>query len=178
VVGLLVWSPWSGPDLERRDFVVVPFAADVPDDWEVFTETGDLAYAVLGTSDWTGFAVDDGQAVEDAEAALTDDPESLVHMYVDMSDNIYTSDTQGLADQIQALSEGSRIVGQGTRQVDGREAFTAGGVTPLGDGQLRLYAVTLQDEPRLLLLFVSPASLYDEWKPTFDAIVDSVTFTG
>ena len=44
--------------------------------------------------------------------------------------------------------------------------------------QIRVYAVTLQDDPRLYMLFVSPASLYDEWKPTFDEIVDSVTFTG
>lgn len=38
--------------------------------------------------------------------------------------------------------------------------------------------MTLQDDPRLLLLFVCPAELYDESKPTFDRIVDSVRFTG
>jgi hypothetical protein len=178
VVGLVVWSPWSGPDLVSRDLVVVPYAADVPDDWETFTVTGDLAYAVLGTRDWTQFAVDDGQAVADAETALTDDPESLVHLYVDMSDNVYTSDAQGLAEQIAGLAEGSRIVAQGTLQVDEREAFAAGGVAPLGDGQLRLYAVTLQDEPRLMLLFICPEPLYEEWRPVFDRIVDSVHFTG
>jgi hypothetical protein len=30
----------------------------------------------------------------------------------------------------------------------------------------------------LFMLFVCPNDLYDEWRPTFDAIVDSVTFTG
>jgi hypothetical protein len=36
----------------------------------------------------------------------------------------------------------------------------------------------VQDDPRLFLLFICPASIYEEWQPTFDAIVDSVTFTG
>ncbi len=73
-----------------------------------------------------------------------------------------------------------RLVGQGTRQVDNREAFTAGGVVPFNDDgeQLRVYAVTIQDEPRLFMLFICPAALYDEWQPTFDEIVDSVRFTG
>ena len=44
--------------------------------------------------------------------------------------------------------------------------------------QLRVYAVTIQDEPRLFMLFICPAALYDEWQPTFDEIVDSVRFTG
>jgi hypothetical protein len=173
-----IWRPWSGPDLVARDFVVVPFRAEVPEDWETYTVTGDLAYAVLGTRDWTGLAAQDATALADAETALTEDPESLVHLYVDGSDNVYTSDAQGLADQLQSGFEGSRVVAQGERQVDGRDAFTASGVAPAGDGQLRMYAVTLQDEPRLLLIFVSPADLYEKWKPTFDAVVDSVTFTG
>jgi hypothetical protein len=175
---LVVWRPWSGPDLVTRDLVVVPFSADAPDDWETFAATGDLVYSVLGSRDWTGLAIDDTAAVADAEAALTDDPESLVHLYVDASENVDADDPQGLADQVQATFDGARIVGQGTRQVDGRDALTAGGVMPFGDGQLRVYAVTLQDDPRLFLLFLSPASLYDEWKPTFDEIVDSVRFTG
>jgi hypothetical protein len=173
-----IWRPWSGPDLVARDFVVVPFRADVPEDWETYTVTGDLAYAALGTRDWTGLSAYDDTAIADAETALTDDPESLVHLYVDGSDNVYTSDAQGLADQLQSGFDNSRMVAQGTRQVDGRDAFTASGVVPLGDGQLRVYAVTLQDEPRLLLVFISPTALYEEWKPTFDAVVDSVTFTG
>lgn len=173
-----IWRPWSGPSLVAEDFVVVPFQADVPDDWETYTVTGDLAYAVLGARDWTGLSADDGTAVADAETALTDDPESLVHLYVDGSDNVYTSDAKGLADQLQSGFDNARMVAQGTRQVDGRDAFAASGVVPLGDGQLRVYAVTLQDEPRLLMVFIAPSELYDEWKPTFDAVVDSVTFTG
>jgi serine/threonine protein kinase len=175
---LLVWRPWSGPSLETQDFVVVPFQGDVPDDWKAFTITGDTPYVVLGTHDWRGLATDDSDALAQAETALTDDPGSLIHLYVDPAFNVYTSDAQGLADQVQASTEGSRFVAQGTRQIDGRTAYAASGVAPLGDGQVRFYAVTLQDEPRLFMLFVCPNDLYDEWKPTFDEIVDSVRFTG
>jgi hypothetical protein len=176
--GLVIWSPWSGPSLVTQDLVVVPFAADLPDDWEVTPVTGDIAYSVAGTRDWSGLATDDSDAVAAAETALADDPESLVHLYVDGSDNVYTDDAQGLADQLQSGFDEARFVAQGTRQVDDREAFTAGGVAEFGGEQLRFYGVTVQDEPRLLLLFVAPAALYDEWKPTFDRIADSVTFTG
>jgi hypothetical protein len=176
--GLVIWQPWAGTDLASRDLVVVPFQADVPTDWEAFSVTGDTPYSVLGTQDWTGLFAEESDAVAAAGAALTDDPESLVCLFVDPAYNVYASDPQGVADQVQSLWEGSTMVAQGTRQVDGREAFTAGGLAPLGDGQVRVYAVTLQDEPRLSMLFVAPNALYDEWKPTFDAVVDSVTFTG
>jgi hypothetical protein len=176
--GLVIWSPWSGPSLVTRDLVVVPFAADLPDDWQVTPVTGDIAYSVAGSRDWSGLSTDDSDAVAAAETALTDDPESLVHLYVDGSDNVYTTDAQGLADQLQSGFDEARFVAQGTREVDGREAFTASGVAQFAGGQLRFYGVTLQDEPRLLLLFVAPAALYDEWKPTFDRIADSVTSTG
>jgi hypothetical protein len=177
-VALVVWRPWAGPDLVTRDFVVVPFQADVPAEWEEFAVSGDSPYMVLGPRDWTGLVADDSEAVAAAETALTEDPDSLVHLYVDPAFTVYASDPQGLADAVQAEMEGSTIVGRGTREVDGREAFTAGGVGPLGEGQLRVYAVTIQDEPRLFMLFVAPIALYDQWEPTFDAIVDSVTFTG
>jgi hypothetical protein len=177
-VVLLVWRPWSGPSLTAQDFVVVPFQGQVPDDWEGFTVTGDAPYTVFASRDWRGLSTDDSDVLSQAETALTDDPESLVQMYVDPAYAVYASDAQGLADFMQSETEGSRFVGRGTLQVDGREAFVASGVGPLGDGQVRFYAVTLQDEPRLFMLFVSPNDLYDEWKPTFDEIVDSVRFTG
>ena len=179
-VGLLVWSPWAGPSLETEDFIVVPFQADVPDDWETYTFTDDLTYSVLGSRDWSGLKQGDSTAIADSEAAFTDDPESLVHLYVDGAESIYTDDAKGLAEQVTSIFGEGRLVGQGTRQVDNREAFTAGGVVPFNDDgeQLRVYAVTIQDEPRLFLLFLCPASLYDEWQPTFDEIVDSVRFTG
>jgi hypothetical protein len=179
VVGLVVWSPWSGPDLVSRDLVVVPFSAEVPDDWEPVTVTGDLAFTVLGPRDWSSLYGEEEEAsLAEAEQALQDDPESLVHLYVDPSDEIYVEAAEDLASYLQGELPGSRIVGQGTRTVDGREALEAGGVFPVGDGQARLYAVTLQSDPRLLLMFWSPLSLYEEWRPTFDQIVDSVRFTG
>ena len=176
--GLVVWRPWAGPDLASQDFVVVPFQADVPSDWEEFAVSGDSPYIVLGPRDWTGLWVEDGEAIAEAEAALPEDPASLVHMYVDPAYTVYAADPQDLAGQVQGLIDGSTVVGQGTREVDGREAFAAGGVAPLGEGQFRVYVVTVQDEPRLFMAFVAPNALYDEWKPTFDAIVDSVRFTG
>jgi hypothetical protein len=180
VVGLLVWSPWA-PSLETEDFIVVPFQADVPDDWETYTYPDDLTYAVLGSRDWSGLKQDDSTAVAESETAFTDDPESLIQLYVDGAESIYVEDAQSLADQVTGIFGEGRLVGQGMRQVDGREAFTAGGVVPFGDDgqqQLRVYAVAVQDEPRLFMLFICPASVYEEWRPTFDEIVESVRFTG
>jgi hypothetical protein len=179
VVGLLVWRPWA-VSLETEDFIVLPFQADVPDDWQTYPVTGDQTYSVLGSRDWTGLATEDSDAVAESEKAFTDDPESLIHLYVDGSESIYTDNPQDFADQVTSLFGEGRLVGRGERQVDGRAALTAGGVVPFDDngGQLRIYAVTLQDDPRLFMLFICPASLYEEWQPTFDDIVDSVRFTG
>ncbi len=176
--GLLVWSPWAGPDLASEDLVVVPFSADVPDDWEPVTVTGDIAFTVLGSQDWSALYDEDEPSMAAAEQALQDDPESLVHLYVDPSDAIFVEASEDLASYLQGELPGSRIVGQGMRTVDGREALEAGGVVPVGDGQARLYVVTLQSDPRLLLMFWCPVSLYEDWRPTFDEIVDSVRFTG
>ena len=153
----------------------------MPVDWETYTYPDDLTYSVLGSRDWSGLKQDDSTAIAESETAFTDDPESLIHLYVDGAEEVYAEDAQGLADQVTSIFGEERLVGQGTRQVDGREAFTAGGVVPFGeDGQeqLRVYAVTVQDDPRLFMLFLCPASLYEEWQPTFDEIVDSVRFTG
>jgi hypothetical protein len=178
-VVLLVWRPWAGPSLVAQDFVVVPFQGQVPDDWQDFTVSGDEPYTIFGTRDWRGLLVDqDSDVLAEAGKALSDDPESLIHVFIDPAYWVYTSDSQGLADQVQSMWEGSTLVGQGTRQIDDREAFTASGVAPLGDDQVRVYAVTLQDEPRLFMLFICPNGLYDEWRPTFYEIVDSVRFTG
>jgi serine/threonine protein kinase len=178
-VALVVWRPWAGTSLVTRDFITVPFEGQMPDDWQDFTTTGDTAYTLFGTHDWRGLLVDqDPDVLADAEKALTEDPESLIHVYIDRAYNVYTSDAKGLADQVQSQWPESTLVGQGTRQIDDREAFTASGVAPLGDGQVRVYAVTLQDDPRLFMLFICPNALYDEWRPTFYEIVDSVHYTG
>lgn len=180
VVGLLFWRPWAGPRLEAEDFIVVPFRAEVPEDWETYTFTDDLTYAVLGSRDWSGLKQDDPTAIAEFEAALADDPRSLIHLYVDGAESIYTEEAQDFANQVTSLLGEGRLVGRGTRQVDGREAYTAGGIVPFGSDrqQLRVYAVTVQDEPRLFMLFFCPAAVYDEWQPRFDEILDSVTFTG
>ncbi len=70
VVGLLVWSPWAGPSLETEDFIVVPFQADVPDDWETYTFTDDLTYSVLGSRDWSGLKQDDSTAIADVRSGV------------------------------------------------------------------------------------------------------------
>jgi hypothetical protein len=122
----------------------------------------------------------DEDVISQAETAATDDPESLVYLYVDASEGVYADTAEDAASQLAgALPSESRLVPQGERQVAGRAAVEVGGVVPLGEsGQLRLYAVALKEDPRALFLFACPTALYDEWRPTFDDIVDSVTYTG
>jgi serine/threonine protein kinase len=179
-VGLLIWRPWSGPSLVPRDLVVVPYRASLPDDWQTTTETVDATYSLFGTKNWSGLINDDEDTLADAEKALTEDPESLVYLYVDPSDSVFADTPADAASQLQGLfSNGGRLVEQGTRDVAGRKGLEVGGVVQLGEkSQLRLYAVAVKDDPRMLMVFLCPPSLYDEWRPTFDEIVDSVVYTG
>jgi hypothetical protein len=176
---LLVWQPWSGPDLTPRDLVVVPYQASVPEDWQATTETSNGTFTVLGPKDWSGLISGDEATVSQAETAATEDPESLVYLYVDASEGVYADTAEDAASQLAgSLPEGTRLVPQGEREVAGRAAVEVGGVVPLGESQLRLYAVALKEDPRALFVFACPTALYDEWRPTFDEIVDSVTYTG
>ena len=94
----------------------------MPDDWETYTFTDDLTYSVLGSRDWSGLRQDDSTAIAESEAAFTDDPESLIHLYVDGSEAIYADEAQDFADQVTSLLGEGRLVGQGEREVDGRDA--------------------------------------------------------
>jgi serine/threonine protein kinase len=177
---LLVWRPWAGPDLAARDLVVVPYRAEVPEEWQQVTETVDATFTVLGPQDWSGLIAGEEAVVADAENALEDDPASLVQMYVDPSDYVSAETPADAASQLQGyLPYGGRLVEQGTRDVAEREGLEVGGLVPLGEsGQLRVYAVAVSEEPRMLMIFLCPPSLYDEWRPVFDAVVDSVEYTG
>lgn len=178
-VALVIWSPWSGPSLVARDLVVVPYRASVPSNWQVTTETTDATFSVVGPRDWSALVKGDTAAVARAETAAKQDPESMVYLYVDPSDTVYADNAKDAASQLQSAL-GGRLVEQGTREVGGRQALEVGGVIPLGESgaQLRLYAVAVKDEPKMLMIFLCPPSLYEQWRPTFDAVVNSVTFTG
>jgi hypothetical protein len=159
--------------------VVVPYQVSVPSNWQATTETTAATFTVFGTRDWSALVKGDPAGVARAEAAATQDPESLVYLYVDPSDDVSADTAQDAASQLQGAL-GGRLVEQGTRDVAGKKALEVAGVIPLGESgaQLRLYAVAVKDDPRMLMIFLSPPSLYDQWKPTFDAIVDSVKYTG
>jgi hypothetical protein len=178
-VGLLIWSPWSGPDLVSRDMVVVPYSVSVPSDWQTTTETTDATFTVFGAKDWSALVKGESDAISSAQTAAKQDPQSLVYLYVDASDNVYAETPVDAASQLQSAL-GGRLVEQGTRDVGGKKGLEVGGVIPLGESgaQLRLYAVAVKDDPRMLMIFLCPPSIYEQWRPTFDAMVDSVKYTG
>jgi hypothetical protein len=43
---------------------------------------------------------------------------------------------------------------------------------------LEFYGIYMREEPAALLVFWSPKSVYDDWRPTFDHVVGSLSYTG
>ncbi|MFL6131260.1 MAG: hypothetical protein ACJ72A_00555 [Nocardioidaceae bacterium] len=60
-----------------------------------------------------------------------------------------------------------------------RPAVSVTGNVQVGTGEeLEFYGINMQEEPSALLLFWSPQSVYNDWRPTFTHVVQSLTYAG
>jgi hypothetical protein len=171
---LLVWRPWSGPDLVTRQLGVVPYQADLPKDWRAHAP-GDGSDAVtFGAPDLFDPAADDSDSLSSAARIAADDPQRLVTLYVDPAQGLEDELPDDVASQIlSAFPEGSGLTATGTVQVAGQDAVELEGVYRLSpDEELRVYGALVGGE--LLVLFAAPTAVYDDWRPTFGDILASV----
>ena len=178
VAGLLVWSPWSGPDLASRAFGVVPYRADVPADWRSFpSPDDDLPSVVFGPEDFQGVQVDDPSSLAAGAELAADEPERLVSLYVDAAVGLDEEPPEDLAGQVvSALPEGSTLEPTGTMQVGDDEAVVLGGSLRLSDDQeLQLYGAVVREQ--VLVMCAAPTAVFDEWQETFEQIIASVERT-
>jgi hypothetical protein len=176
VVGavLLIWRPWSGPDLETRQLGVVPYQADLPADWQAQAPADGTNAVTFGPSDLYNPTSTDSDTLSTAAGIAADDPERLVTLYVDPASGLEDELPDDVATQIlSAFPAGSGLTATGTVQVAGQDAVELEGVYRLsGDEELRVYGASVGGQ--VLLLFAAPTAIYDDWKPTFEDILDSV----
>ena len=174
VVGLLVWRPWSGPELVSRAFGVVPYQADLPADWRSFpSPDADVPSVVFGPEDFQGVRVDDPASLEAAADLAANEPERLVSLYVDAAVGLDAESPEDLAGQlVSGLPAGSTLEPTGTMQMGDDEAVVLGGSLRLSDDQeLQLYGAVVRDE--VLLMCAAPTNVFDGWQDTFERIVAS-----
>jgi serine/threonine protein kinase len=176
VVGavLLIWRPWSGPDLETRQLGVVPYQADLPADWQAHAPTDGSNSVLFGPPDLYNPTSGDADTLSTAAGIAADDPERLVSLYVDPAGGLENEQPDDVAGQIlSAFPEGSGLTATGTVQVAGQDAVELEGVYRLsGDEELRVYGAAVGGQ--VLLIFAAPTAVYDDWKPTFDDVLGSV----
>jgi len=175
VVGLLVWRPWSDPELVSRAFGVVPYRADIPADWRSFPDPdGEVPSVVFGPEDFQGVRVDDPSSLAAGADLAANEPERLVSLYVDTAVGLDEESPEDLAGQIvSGLPAGSALEPTGTMQMGDDEAVVLGGRLRLSDDQdLQLYGAVVREE--VYLLCVAPTSLFDDWEDTFKRVIASV----
>jgi hypothetical protein len=176
VVGavLLIWRPWAGPDLETRQLGVVPYQADLPAGWQAHAPADGSTSVTFGPSDLYDPTTADADSLATAAGIAADDPERLVSLYVDPAGGLEDELPDDVASQVlSAFPDGSGLTATGTVQVAGQDAVELEGVYRLsGDQELRIYGASVGGQ--VLLIFAAPTAIYDDWKPTFDDILDSV----
>jgi len=146
------------------------------------TTRGDHTFTVYGARDWSAFANRDDKGATAIAAAAADDPDSAVFCYVDASEGIRGGPPDVIARELEAwvyMPPGSHVTATGTLSVAGRPAVSVTGNVQVGTGEeLEFYGINMQEEPSALLLFWSPRSVYNDWRPTFTHVVQSLTYAG
>ncbi|MGY1619460.1 serine/threonine-protein kinase [Geodermatophilus sp. SYSU D00691] len=172
----LVWRPWAAdPPLERQ--LVEGFTARVPADWQRFAEPDSADDVVLSTRDWRPLFVEDDSTA--AATAAHDDPDSVVGVYADTDDRLNSDSPSQQVELVAAALPGASLANDGTTEVAGQEFASFSGTMALGDvEELHVRGVVALAEPRLLLVFFAPHSVADEWRPTFQQVLDSVRAEG
>jgi serine/threonine protein kinase len=175
VVGaVLVWRPWAGPDLGTRQLGVVPYQADLPKGWQSHAPADSTNAVTFGPPDLYNPSSSYSGTLNTAAGIAAADPERLVSLFVDPAQGLEDELPDDVAGQIlSAFPDGSGLTATGTVQVAGQDAVELEGVYRLsGDQELRVYGASVGG--KILLLFAAPTAIYDDWKPTFIDILDSV----
>jgi serine/threonine protein kinase len=178
---LALWRPWT-PRFVTRDLALVPYGAELPTDWKAWTVRGNHTFRVYGARDWSAFANRDPQGTAAIATAAVADPDSAVFCYVDDADSMTWGPPEVIAHGLQTwvyMPPGAHVTATWTLKVAERDALALTGLAPVGHGeQLEFYGIYMREEPAALLIFWSPKSVYDDWRPTFDHVVGSLSYTG
>jgi hypothetical protein len=178
---LALWRPWT-PRYVLHDLAVVPYSAELPADWQARTVRAGHTFRVYGARDWSALVNLDPQGGPAIGTAAADDPDSAVFCYVDNAEGIRLGTPEVISHELETwkyMPPGSHVTARTTLTVAERPALALTGLTPVGHGeQLEFYGMYMLVEPSILLICWSPTSVYGDWRPTFDHVVRSLTYTG
>ncbi|MGY1808875.1 serine/threonine-protein kinase [Blastococcus sp. SYSU D00669] len=171
---LALWRPWSsGPDLETRELVVVPYAADLPADWEMHPVQDVTDALVFGPA---GLVVPTGGNGEEFADVAAEEPERSVGVHVSPGTGLEDEALGDLPGQIATAFPGEMDVRvAGPAEVAGQDGFRLEGTYRLGEADLGIHGVVVGGE--ILLICAAPESIFDDWRPTFEEITASVRAT-
>jgi len=145
------------------------FSIDYPDNWQVQQNEDALALIPLG-----GIV----EAAESGSAQAYGTSISRFQPRTSRQGNWGLIDaTQELLDTMRLSNPNLRVIKQGGMKLEGRAALSTLLETdsPLqGQKERDLLVTTRQSDSLLSLIFIAPESLFDAYKPTFDAILQSL----
>lgn len=157
----------------------VPYALDVPEDWEQHThEAGDSTVTVFSPADVSGLFANAPQGMRTAAAAVTADPGSVVGLAIYHRPRLDGGSPAAQLPSARALLPGREAdLRPGERMTAGDlEATTMAGMLGLGDGALlQLRVLAVDSTPRQLLVFFAPPSEFAERRATFTRVEQSLT---
>ncbi|SNS35218.1 Serine/threonine protein kinase [Geodermatophilus pulveris] len=160
----------------------LPYTLEAPADWRVQTyEVGDSSVTVLSPTALTGLFADDPAGMQAAAAAVTEDPGAAVGLAVYHRPRLGGDDPAGQLLAAQAVLPGQDAdLRPGDRARAGDLGATAmSGTLGLGDeASLQLRVLAVDSEPRQLLVFFAPPSVFAAHAATFDRVQASLDAAG
>jgi Zn-dependent protease with chaperone function len=145
------------------------FSIDYPDNWQVQQNEDAIALIPLGG------------IVEDAESGSAQAYGTSISRFQPPSSRQgnwgLVDATQELLDTMRLSNPNLRVIKQGGMKLEGRAALSTWLETdsPLqGQKERDLLVTTRQGDSLFSLIFIAPESLFDAYKPTFDAMLQSL----
>ncbi|WP_255411468.1 serine/threonine-protein kinase [Georgenia sp. SYP-B2076] len=158
----------------------VPYALEVPGSWTQRTHhAGDATVSVLSSKDLTGLFANDPAALEDAAAAVSDSPESMVGVavYQRLPDGVAPEDWARTAEAI-LPGRDAHLVDRGPTTVGDVTGRALDGTMPLsGSASLQLSVRVVDTRPPQMLVFFAPPAVFDAQTDRFDAAAGSLRTT-
>jgi len=145
------------------------FSIDYPDNWQMQQNEDAVAF------------IPPGGIVEDAESGSTQAYGTSISRFQPQSSRQgnwgLVDATQELLDTMRLSNPNLRVIKQGGMKLEGRAALSTLLETdsPLqGQKERDLLVTTRQSNSLFSLIFIAPESLFDAYKPTFDAMLQSL----
>jgi hypothetical protein len=157
----------------------VPYTLEVPKGWTPRGRIGgDSTVSVLSPADLTALFADEPDALAAAARTVDQDPASVVGLTIYHQAAVLSGQSATTRISVaEALLPGkdARLTDRGRASIGEVEAQVMEGTLPLSSSvTLQVRLCILETDPRQLLVFFSPTSLFEKNRPVFDEVAKSL----